>query len=120
MTKVHSKLKSPPLVSLRSRTYFTVKNKCPFNVQLWVSGDPNARVVMDGGCHLNVGASATGGCLGAGAHFGMQFLPRPGKVQRKSLPAHGGTYQVLMQTNKVHVTVLKEQDVLVGDKDVQV
>ena len=80
MTNFFYYLKRPSLVFMRSRTYFTVENRCNFDVQIWVSGDPNARVIMEGSGHFNIGASATGGCLRGGVlpqGSGKQFLPKP-------------------------------------------
>ena len=108
MTNFFYYLKRPSLVFMRSRTYFTVENRCNFDVQIWVSGDPNARVIVEGSGHFNIRASATGSCLGGGAHFGKQFLPKPRMVQKKLLISCGKSDQVLTQSNMVYVTVFNE------------
>ena len=87
-----------------------------------VAGDPNQMVETEGGGNVSLSASAIGGGVGLERHFGKKFVPNDHRVQRMVIPAKYKNPQkpVLLQSDKVYVTVLNEQGILIGDLNVQV
>ena len=121
-----------------SNQFIYLQNSCPFDVQCWISPDPNQAEVMEGGGRVTASAVSHAACLantmasfrltchfplqqggaGIGGYFGKQFLPKNPLQQRLFLRANSKN-QARFQTTKVFITVLDTQDVSVGDIDVQ-